>query len=275
MKRFTETSKWEDPWFRRLKPEIKLLWFWILDHCDHAGVIDPDLELASFQIGFEYTLDSLSALGERIEKIGGEKWMVTKFIAFQYGELSPACKAHNPVFASLEKHKIQRVSKGYPKGIQRDQDKDIYTDKDKDKDGKEGCGEENHPTPENKPESAKPTPAPPTRKARPKDVEEALAYAANLPGYQPDHVRHWYAQRDSQGWLKASNMPVTNWRSDLDVWVMNQRNRPTHNGDGTQKTVRQRETERTGIEYQGNVRILRLEDLERENAEAERKAQAS
>lgn len=51
MKRFTETTKWDDPWFRKLTPAAKLLWQWMLDHCDGAGVIDPDLELASFQTG--------------------------------------------------------------------------------------------------------------------------------------------------------------------------------------------------------------------------------
>ena len=52
MKRFTETNKWEDPWFRKLKPEMKLLWSWLLDSCDNAGIIDADIELAAFQIGY-------------------------------------------------------------------------------------------------------------------------------------------------------------------------------------------------------------------------------
>lgn len=134
MKRFTETSKWSDPWYRKLRPEVKLLMAWILDNCDNAGVIDPDLELASFQIGYQYTPESLTELGERIEKLPSGKYFVPKFIGFQYGELSRDCKAHNPVFASLEKHDIERVSKGYSKTIHTPQEKDKDKDKDKEKD---------------------------------------------------------------------------------------------------------------------------------------------
>ncbi len=120
MKRFTETQKWSDPWFRTLKPETKLLWQWILDNCDHAGIIEPDMELASFQIGYAMGMDTLSLLGDRIKRLDDKKWMVVKFIAFQYGVLSEDCKGHNPVFASLKKHGV----KGYAKGIHTPQDTD-------------------------------------------------------------------------------------------------------------------------------------------------------
>ena len=128
MKRFTETLKWSDPWFRKLSPESKLLWQWILDNCDHAGIIEPDMELASFQIGYAMSMDTLKSLGDRLEKIEGSKWLVVKFIGFQYGVLSEDCKAHNPVFASLKKHGV----KGYGKGIHTHRRTPQDTDKDKD-----------------------------------------------------------------------------------------------------------------------------------------------
>jgi len=129
MKRFTETNKWSDPWFRKLKPEEKLIWIWILDNCDHAGVIDFDNELASFHIGYAYPIDTLSKFGERVVKLDCGKFFIVKFVEFQYGQLSESCKGHNPVFASIKKH----FPKGYPKGMHTPQDKD--KDKDKDKDG--------------------------------------------------------------------------------------------------------------------------------------------
>ena len=132
MKRFTETLKWSDPWFRKLDPKLKLLWFWIVDNCDHAGVIDLDLEMASFHIGYEYPLDTLSdtllKFDGRVEKLECGKYRVVKFIPFQFGELSADCKAHRPIFQSLEKHQI----KGYGKGIHSHKDK--RKDKDKEKD---------------------------------------------------------------------------------------------------------------------------------------------
>ena len=104
MKRFTETQKWEDPWFRRLNPSAKLLWQWLCDNCDHAGVITADLELASFQIGENVDEATLSKLGDRIVMINSEKIAIPKFIQFQYGKLSRLCKPHHPVFVALEKH---------------------------------------------------------------------------------------------------------------------------------------------------------------------------
>lgn len=65
-----------------------------------------------------------------------------------------------------------------------------------------------------------------TPRARPESIEEALVYAKDKPGYEPNIVQHWYAQRDSQSWIKANNQPVTNWRSDLDAWILSQRHRP-------------------------------------------------
>jgi len=133
MKRFTETQKWSDPWFRRLKPEIKNLWQWLLDNCDSAGIVDIDLPLASFQVGFQYPTDSILELGDRIQQLPSGKHFIPKFIPFQYGQLSEDCKPHKPVFASLEKHGL----KGYPKGIDtlQEKEKDKEEEKEMEKSG--------------------------------------------------------------------------------------------------------------------------------------------
>jgi uncharacterized phage protein (TIGR02220 family) len=124
MKRFTETQKWSDPWFRKLSLHAKALWSWLCDNCDPAGVIDPDLELASFQIGYPYPLDALLEFGDRLLKLECGKWLVVKFIKFQYGDrLSRDCKAHNPVFTSLERHLITSEMIGYGKGMDTPQAK--------------------------------------------------------------------------------------------------------------------------------------------------------
>ena len=106
MKRFTETTKWDDPWFRNLPPEAKLFWDWICSKCDHAGVIEPDYDLAGFQIGIKIGPEIIQHFEGRIEMIDSGKLFVSKFIQFQYGKLSRSCKPHAPVFAALEKHGI-------------------------------------------------------------------------------------------------------------------------------------------------------------------------
>lgn len=108
MKRFTETTKWRDPWYRKLSPISKLLWGYVTDLCDAVGIIDLDLEAASFDIGSEVTEANIAELGDRITNLGGGKLLINKFIEFQYGKLSELCPAHKPVFRLLEKHKMEK-----------------------------------------------------------------------------------------------------------------------------------------------------------------------
>jgi len=107
MKRLSESTKWADPWFRALPIESKCLWLWLLDNCDCAGIIEPDMELASFQIGAKEGLQSpLQALGDRVQ-LHGTKLFIPKFIPYQYGaELNLANTAHRGVVRRLELAKI-------------------------------------------------------------------------------------------------------------------------------------------------------------------------
>ena len=150
MKRFTETLKWQNPWFRKLTPEAKLLWQWLVDHCDPAGVIEPDFALASFQIGVEIDEDVVAELGERIVKLPSGKYHIPAFIGFQYGQLSRACRAQNKVFDSLERHGLLHLVGEAPKptdtlsdtlldrvsNTQQEEEEEEEEDK-----KEEGCGE--------------------------------------------------------------------------------------------------------------------------------------
>lgn len=104
MKRFTETTKWEDPWYRKLSPQAKHLWQWLLDHCDNAGVIEVDLELATFQVGETIKAEHLAEIESRFETIGQGKLWIRKFIPFQWGAISEKCLQHRPVFNSIIRH---------------------------------------------------------------------------------------------------------------------------------------------------------------------------
>jgi hypothetical protein len=121
-KRFTETLKWDDPWFRALSPDAKLLWFWLVDKCDNAGIITPDFALCEFQTGIKRAFEKMDEIKSRVAEIADGKFIVCKFIEFQHGKLSRDCKAHNPAFQSLQKHGMIDENgeiKGYPYPIER------------------------------------------------------------------------------------------------------------------------------------------------------------
>jgi len=110
MKRFTQTTKWDDPWFWELSPKAKLLWVFICDHCDYAGIIEISLRIASAKIGDEVTHEHLSELLVKLRELSPGKYLIPGFIKFQYGQLSPDCKPHLPVYQSLEKHRLCPVT---------------------------------------------------------------------------------------------------------------------------------------------------------------------
>ena len=159
-KRFTETDKWRDAWFRKLSPKQKCLWSYLCDNCDQSGVIDIDFELASFQIGDEVTAKDLRAFDRQLHRLDSGKLMIRGFIRFQYGFLSEDCKPHKPVFACLERHgislqslsEIQSKAIGkaidtFPVGYQSLQEKeqDKEQDKDKEQDRGERVGTKERP----------------------------------------------------------------------------------------------------------------------------------
>lgn len=131
-KRFTDCDIWDDPWFRKLPNLYKAFWRFLCDKCDPAGVWKIDYEGAGFflgeQISEKNALDMFNSGKKRIHPLSEENWLIIGFILFQYGELSPNCPAHKPVYASISRHGLDRVLKGYSKGI------NTLLDKDKDKD---------------------------------------------------------------------------------------------------------------------------------------------
>jgi len=67
-KRFTDSEKWKKPFIKKLPMQYKLLWFYLLDDCNHAGVWQVDLEIASLRIGYKLNLkDSITALNDKIK----------------------------------------------------------------------------------------------------------------------------------------------------------------------------------------------------------------
>lgn len=117
-KRFTDTEKWEDPWYRRLSINYRMLWMYILDKCDSAGVWKADLEYAGHIILDDWKAFNrdkvLEVLNGRVHILGegeSEKWFIANFIKFQYGHLISTSRPHLKVVGMLKEYGVlSRVS---------------------------------------------------------------------------------------------------------------------------------------------------------------------
>lgn len=149
-KRFTDDCKWDKQWFRKLSPTEKCFWNYICDHC-HYGFWEVDFETASYFIGTEVNEIEIREKFKKqyIELNEGKIWLLVDYCDFQYGEISEDCKPHKPIIEKIKKIFfsntenddfilwMNRVLKGYTKGIKTLEEKD----KEKDKDNKGGVGE--------------------------------------------------------------------------------------------------------------------------------------
>ena len=105
-KRFTDSEKFKDIWYRKLSPKHKCLWEFLLSECNYAGIIELDLELATFLIGEEITEKDLEPFKQKLNHIEKDLYFIPNFITFQYGKLSKLCKPHIPVIKMLDKYGI-------------------------------------------------------------------------------------------------------------------------------------------------------------------------
>ena len=190
----TDTDKWKKRFLRELKPQHKLLWFYILDDCNHAGIWDVDIEVASIRVGEELIYDMLpqAFLDKIVIFDNGDKWFIPEFIDFQYGELNPNSNVHKSVIALLEKYNLEGYMKG-SQGVQttlnnKDKDKDIVKAKAKVK------------------RFAKPT------------IEEVADYCNER---QNDvDAEKFYDYYSSNGWKVGKNA-MKDWKASVRTWEKN------------------------------------------------------
>lgn len=138
-KRFTDTDKWKRPWFTKLSNEQKLVWFYILDLCDHTGVWHADVGLLNYHLKSRITVEKIESwFGDKMRRIDVDKYFIQSFVDFQYGELNPKNNAHKAVIEV-----VSNLAPGWLLnepligGLLGAQDKDKDKDKDQDKDKEE------------------------------------------------------------------------------------------------------------------------------------------
>jgi len=139
-KRLTDSNKWNDSWFTNLPMDIKLVWIYLLDTCDHAGVYKTNIRLLKFQTGSERTEEELIEFFKDRIYITSDKWFIPKFVNFQYKNFftnnAPAVKSAREL---LINHSIIKpndnsfitITEPLLNPSIRTKDKDMDTDKDK------------------------------------------------------------------------------------------------------------------------------------------------
>lgn len=139
-KRFTDTEKWERPWFRKLPWMYRELWLYVCDKCDVAGIWYVDLEVAAFLIGSPLELEkSLGFFEKQITILeAGSKWLLKDFAPFQYGELTPNNNLHKSVMSRLSAIRVSAPQQALNSPSRGAQDKDKRKDGVEVGDGTEG-----------------------------------------------------------------------------------------------------------------------------------------
>lgn len=103
MKRFTESQKWDDPWFRALPGAHKLVFLYLLDRCNNAGFWEEDLDGMAFHTKVEASSlkGALKGLERGLQGASGWYW-VKNFLRHQKNDsLNPENPAHRQIIALL------------------------------------------------------------------------------------------------------------------------------------------------------------------------------
>ena len=102
-KRFTDTNKWTDPWFRKLTPNEKLVFMYLVDNCDMAGFIELDLEVISFHTGIQISPLQGAIKGLTRGYIEANGWLLIRnFLRHQKNDkLNPQNNAHKNIISCI------------------------------------------------------------------------------------------------------------------------------------------------------------------------------
>lgn len=197
MKRFSETAKWDDPWFRALAAPHKLVFLYIVDRCNNAGFweIDEDGLLFQTKLHRDSFKGAIPALARGMVSHDGWVW-IRRFLRHQKNEaLNPSNPAHKQIIA-LIREQVDRFG-GFPefqdfvapcKGLFSP----IGTGN--------GIGNGQNTARENIPTLA-----------------DAKAYGETI-GCPTEWTEKFWNHFDAVGWVNKNGHIITNWKSALASW---------------------------------------------------------
>ena len=105
-KRFTDSEKWNDKWFRKLEPPHKLVFLYLCDRCTSGGFYELDYEMMAFQTGLEESTCKGAIKGLlRGLKVKDEVLWIKNFLYHQKNlPLNPNNPAHKPIVLDVDQH---------------------------------------------------------------------------------------------------------------------------------------------------------------------------
>lgn len=106
-KRLIDTDIFKKAFVKGLDAPYKLLWLYIINDCNHAGIYEVELDVAILRIGCPEinSEDAINFFGDKIVVLdGGTKWFIPSFISFQYGQLAENNRAHTGAISILKKY---------------------------------------------------------------------------------------------------------------------------------------------------------------------------
>jgi hypothetical protein len=114
-KRFHDSCIWEQDWFLEMPTEYRLLWIWIKDKCDHAGIWKPNKKtfevINGVSVDLNVALNYFNQDKERILVTSKENWLMIDFFVFQYGTVfNTANRLHNSIYKIYNQQVINLTS---------------------------------------------------------------------------------------------------------------------------------------------------------------------
>lgn len=240
-KRFTDTQIWKkQKWFRSLNPEHKLIFLYIKDNCDHAGLWKVDaiqliddlglshVDLKSFMAACNIDHDPFTGSAikrERIIIVNQTHLWLTGFVQFQYenkesGEVNPNGNFVKSALALLQGHRLlnEAIDKGYitlseplanpsarVKGKERERDK--------------GNNDFNKKEDEKKSEIDYEQPS-----------LDQVCDQGEILGLPKSEAKQFFDYYEAAGWMIRGS-PIVKWRAKLSQWASRQHEfKPKYHG---------------------------------------------
>ena len=136
-KRYTDSEKWQDNWFTDLTNDQKIIWIYLLDHCDNAGIWKMNIRNLNYFCSTNISVEEfIFIFSKRLTKINEELFLINKFCSFQYGPdfLNSKNKAVISALDKLTQLKVvEKVNNTYTLSIPYQYPTDRIKEKEEDK----------------------------------------------------------------------------------------------------------------------------------------------